>query len=226
MRSKIKSRIRLYFLLFLGFLLILLFLFHRPIFIAAGKFLSPEGSGIADAVILEGCDLAREKGIEVGLRLLAAKRAYLMIIVEHDSGSKSTFGQILDYDTSLIKNLEVLGLKKGQIQVMTVPNNHPVTLTEAQIVLTYLHNNNVKRAFLLAEGFHTRRSYLTYKKIALPLNIEIIPIPYFLTYGKHAYTIEDWWKKTDGIYSFVMEWFKFIYYILRGYIPVKNLLIT
>ena len=186
-------------------MLVILIFFYRPIFIAAGIFLSPEGIGNADVVIVEGGKLAIEKGIQVGMSLLSSGRVERLIIIHHHSDNEGNVGTSPHY-TLMSRKIEALGLKKERIHVIGVPDNHPITLTEAQTVLTYLSNNKLKSAILLSEGFHTRRSYLAYKQIGVPLDIHIIPVPYFLSYGDHVYSNEDWWQRTSGIYSFIEEW--------------------
>jgi uncharacterized SAM-binding protein YcdF (DUF218 family) len=117
--------------------------------------------------------------------------------------------------------LGALGLGADQIQLIEVPVNHPVTLAEAQCVVSVLSGNGVKSAILLADGFHTRRSYWAYKKVGSSLGIEIIPCPYFAPYQN-----ENWWKKDEGVRAFAIELAKFVYYVLRGYIPAKSLVTT
>ena len=157
----------------------------------------------------------------MGWSLLSSKRANRLVIVYHDPGNERIFAWPSNYNLFLIQKLEKLGLKKDQIQVIGVPDDHPITLVEAKIVLSDLSKQGVKSAILLVEGFHTRRSFWTYKQVGLPLGIKIIPCPYFTTYRN-----EDWWQGIGGVYSFVEELLKFFYYLLRGYIPVKSLLVT
>ena len=108
-----------------------------------------------------------------------------------------------------------------EIIIIEVPTNHPITLTEARIVLADLSKHRVKSAILVSEGFHTRRSFWAYKQVGLSLGIEIIPFPIFVKYRS-----EDWWQKAEGLRGFFSEFIKFSYYLIRGYIPVKSLIIT
>lgn len=215
-----KRYLKLFFLL-LGLAIVILFLSYKTIFMSAGKYLSPEGVGNADVVIIEGGELIRDKGIQVGISILSAERAKRLVLVYHYSRYAKIFDRPLDYGLFLTQKLQESGLRKDQIQVVGVPIDHPITLREAQIVLSELSQNGVKSAILLSEDFHTRRSFWTYKQVGLPLGIKIIPVPYYLSYGK-----DDWWKDIGEVYSFVEEWLKFFYYILYGYIPVKSLLVT
>ena len=220
MSLKTRSRKTFFFFILLGFVLVVLLLSHKTIFTEAGKFLSPEGAGNADVVILECSDSIRGQGAEIGISLLSSKRANRLIIAYHNSEKEQIFDRPINYNL-LIQKLEKLGLQKDQVQVIGVTIGHPITLTEAQIVLSHLSKDGVKTAILLAEGFHTRRSYWTYKNVGLLVGIKIIPYPYFTTYEN-----KNWWQEIRGVEAFVDELLKFLYYLLRGYIPVKSLLVT
>ena len=220
MKGHRKSIKPIFFLILLGSAVVILF-FYKSILISAGEFLAPEEAGNADVVILEGSEVIRGKGVEIGMSLLSSKKAHRLVIVYHNSEKEPIFDRPLNYDIFLTKKIEDCGLKKDQVQVIRVPRNHPITLTEAQIVLSHLSRERVKSAILLAEGFHTRRSYWAYKRIGLPLGIKIIPYSYFTVYQS-----KNWWQETDGVVAFMTESLKFFYYLVRGYIPVKSLLVT
>ncbi len=209
-----------FFYILSGFTLVVLLLSYRTILIAAGKFLAPEGAGNADVVIVENTELIREKGLKMGMDILSSGRTKHLVVVYQNSGNERIFDRPLNYNLLLTQKLEILGLKKDQIQVIEVPTEHPITLTEAQTVLSILSRSGVKSAILLAEGFHMRRSYWAYKQAGTPLGMKIVPCPYFMKY-RH----EDWWTKIRGVSDFAYELSKFIYYLLRGYVPVKSLLV-
>jgi hypothetical protein len=99
-----------------------------------------------------------------------------------------------------------------------VPREHPITFHEARLVLSRLSNEKIQSAILVAENFHTRRSYWAYKKIGKNLGIDIIPSPYF---GR--FKSDSWWQEADGFRSFFGESVKFLYYVFRGHIPIKSL---
>lgn len=212
--------LKLFFLL-LGLTIVIVFLSYKTILTAAGKFLAPEGIGNADVVILEGTELIRETSVQIGMNLLSYRKARSLIIVYQDSKNERIFDRPSNYSLLLTQKLEECGLKRDQIKVIEVPSDHPITLREAQTVLSHLSQQGMKSAILLAEGFHTRRSFWTYKQVGLPLGIKIIPYPYYISYHK-----EDWWRTSKGVYEFIDELLKFFYYLLCGYIPVKSLLVT
>ena len=220
MKNKISNKI-VFSIVLLVIALIFLFCFYQTILIGAGRYLTPEGMGKADVVVVEGTELIREEAVRIGLRLLSSERANRLVVVYQNSENEKIIGRPLNYNFFLIQELENLGLKKDQIQVLEVPKEHPITLLEAQIVLSNLSKSGVRSAILVTEGFHTRRSFWTYKKVGIPLNIKIIPYPYFINYRN-----ETWWQQVSGVYKFVEEFLKFFYYLFRGYIPVKSLLVT
>jgi len=220
MKKGTISKKLLFYVILLG-LVILLISSYQPILIGAGRFLAPEGTGKADVVILEGEGWIREKAVKVGIELISSGNAKRMVIVlQQDEENEKIFAGP-DYSLLLVKSLQSLKLRKDQFLIIEVPTNHPITLTEARIVLADLSKHGVRRAILVSEGFHTRRSFWAYKQVGLSLGIEIIPFPIFVKYRS-----ENWWRNVRGAREFVSEFLKFIYYLIRGYIPVKSLLTT
>ena len=220
MKKLISSKKIIFSVILLG-LLVLLAFYYQTILIGMGRFLALERLGKADVVILEGTELIREEAVMTGLKLISSGNARRLVIVYQESEEEKIFGRPLDYNLYLIRKLKELGLKEDQIIVLGVPKEHPITLTGAQIVLSNISKRGVKSAILLAEDFHTRRSYWTYRKVGSSLGIEIIPHAYFTKYRN-----ENWWEKAEGLREFFGESIKFFYYLVRGYIPVKSILVT
>jgi hypothetical protein len=206
---------------------ICLYFFHQPVLLEAGKFLAPDGMGKAkegsrvyDAAILESGEWVAEDPVRIGMKIISSGRANRLVVVYHTE-NKRILGRPANFDHFLIREMEGLGLRRDQIKVIAVPGDHPATLTEARIVLSDLSKDEIRSAILLVEGFHTRRSYWAYKKVGAPLGIEVISHPYFLTFRE-----ESWWQEANGVRDFVGEGVKLLYYIFRGYIPLKSLLVT
>ncbi len=84
-------------------------------------------------------------------------------------------------------------------------------------MVPYLFRDGVKKAILLAEGFHTRRSLWAYQRMGNSLGIRFVPVPYFPSYSK-----EKWWEDLEGIKDFTAESAKLGYYLIRGYLPVSS----
>ena len=220
MKKHIRAKKIVFSVILLG-LVILVISSYQPILIGAGRFLAPTGMGKADVVILESTELIREDAVRIGLHLLNSGAADRLVMVYQYSENEKIFGRPLNYRGFLIQELEHLSLRKDQIAIFEVPKEHPITLREAGIVLSNLSKNGTKSAILLSKGFHTRRSLWAYRQVGIPLGIDVIPRPYFIEYQN-----ENWWQLSLGIGEFVEESLKFFYYVLRGYIPVKSLLVT
>jgi len=196
---------------------ILLFSYREALLLRAGKFMAPQSNGSADTVILEGQEIIETGAAHAALRFVSAgKDSRLVVVLHRVSGNKKQFGLDDDYPDLLKKKLLLWGLAEKQVRVMVTPVQAPRTFNEAAMVLEAISKEGVRNAFLLAHGFHTRRSFLVYQHIGQPLGIKIIPIAYFIDYQ-----LEDWWSHREGIEDFVSELFKLLYYQIRGYIPLK-----
>jgi hypothetical protein len=215
------SRAALVILLFLVIAGGLLYFFHPTLLTAAGRYLALEGAGTADVVILEGEEMIQEQAVKVGMGLIEAGRARRLVIVYQETDGEGTFGRPADYSLFLTQKIGELGLKGDRIKVFSVPQDHPITLNEARLVLSRLSGDKIQRAILVVKDFHSRRSYWAYKKIGTPLGIDIIPHPYF-----SRFKVDGWWQGARGGRNFVKEGVKFLYYVLRGYIPLKSLVGT
>jgi hypothetical protein len=219
--AKQKYSRKLVLLVILSWLIIFCAFSYEAILVGAGKFLAPAGMGSADVVIVEGEELIREKAVKISAELLSSGRASRMVVVLQENPKDEKFFAFPDYVPLLIKDLQALKLQGKQFMVIRVPTNHPITLTEARIVLADLSVHGVRSAILVAEGFHTRRSLWSYKQAGLTLGIEIIPFPCFTRYQG-----DGWWRKPEGLKEFFEESTKLLYYLLRGYIPIKSLVVT
>lgn len=159
MRERIRTRKGLFAFVFLGAAFVLTGLFYQPILIWMGAYLAPESPGKADVVILEGTELIREDAVKIGLKLLSSGEARRLVVVYQDSENERVFGRPANYSLYLTKELEELGLKKDQINVLEVPKEHPITLTEARIVLSNLSKGGLRvpswcrKAFIPGEVF-------------------------------------------------------------------------
>ncbi|MGB9700923.1 MAG: hypothetical protein ACPL5I_16235 [Thermodesulfobacteriota bacterium] len=191
--------------------------FYQSFLKMAGDFFAPERLEKAEAVIIEGSELVREDAVKIGLDLISQGKANLLVIVYQNSPEEKVFGRPPDYKDFLFTKLWQMGLSKEQILILEVPKEHPITLIEAQTVLPYLAKRGIKKAILLAESFHTRRSFWAYKQVGEKIGINIYPSPFFLKYKK-----DNWWENNQGIRELGAESVKFIYYLVRGYIPIKS----
>lgn len=197
--------------------IMLLYSFSEALLIRAGKFMAPQGIGTADVAIVEGAEGAETGAVNIAVNLLSSGRVSCMVVVLHRlSESKKQFALDEDYSSLVHKRLKASGLAEKQFMVVVTPDHHPITLTEATIVLKTLSKEGVRTAFLLSNGFHTRRSFLAYRYVGRPLGIDIIPLAYF-----NDFQLDTWWRHDEGLREFLSELFKLAYYEIRGYIPAN-----
>jgi hypothetical protein len=203
-------------LLLLPLLLIaLLFFFHQPLLTGMGNWLAPAGEPVGEAAVLEGTQVVIARGVAKGVALLReGKVKYLYLVLHLFPTDRRLFAIQEEYAGYLGKELENLGVKRGQYRVLLAPiEDHPITLSEARYVVPVLGRERIKKAVLLAEGFHTRRSWRVYQRVGKDLRVEFVPYPYF-----SAFPEEQWWRHVEGVKEFVGESVKWGYYLVMGYL--------
>ncbi len=212
-----KKKFFISFLLVLAVAFVIGHLYREPLFDKAGRFMAPQSDDKADAVILEGADYIRTGFIQTGMEMLAEGKAHKMIVVIHRiAPAHRPFGINGDYPAVVRQKLRDAGLKEGQFKVIVAPIRHPVTLKEAQFVLTDLAGDKISSAILVAPSFHTRRSYMAYAHAGEALNIRIYP---FASFTEHR--LEKWWTDQGAWRDFGTESAKLIYYLACGHLPFK-----
>jgi len=179
--------------------------------------MAPTGDYKADVAILAGADFIGTGIITSGIDLLSSGKVKRIIIVLHNiAPAHRPYGINGNYPDIVRQKLKDLGLKEMEFKVIVVPIRHPVTLKEAEVALETLSKENIKSAVLLSPGFHTRRSYLAYQYVGIPLQIKIFPSACFT-----AYQLNNWWVQENGVRDFADELLKLGYYLAGGYIPFK-----
>jgi hypothetical protein len=203
--------------LFIFIITIFVFIFRETILLKAGSFMAPAGDYKADVAILEGAEFIRTGIITSGMDLLSSGRVKrLVIVLQNIAPAHRPYGINGNYPDTVLQKLKNLGLKETESKVIVVPIRHPVTLKEAEVVLKDLSKENIKSAILLSPGFHTRRSYLVYQHVGIPLQIKIFPSACFTNYQ-----LNNWWIQEPGVRDFTVELLKLGYYLAGGYIPFK-----
>ncbi len=179
--------------------------------------MAPVGDYQADVAILEGAEFIRTGAIMSGMDLLSSNKVKrIVIVVQNIAPAHRPYGIKGNYPDVVKQELIKIGLKETDFKVIIVPIRHPVTLKEAEVVLKVLSKEDIQSAILLSPGFHTRRSYLAYQHVGLPLQIKIFPSASFT-----EYQLNNWWVQEPAVRDFTAELFKFSYYLAGGYIPFK-----
>lgn len=182
----------------------------------AGNFLAPRLTGKADAVILEGEELLQQGVVVETLKLMTERHIERLILVTHRySEARRAFGISDHYNRLVEEELQRHGVKKERYLLISVPVEHPITLTEAKAVFKTLSKESIKSAVLVASGFHMRRSYLVYRGIGRTQDIQIIPWS-----SSASYPLAKWWINEDAVADFLTQLAKLSYYLLHGHIPI------
>jgi uncharacterized SAM-binding protein YcdF (DUF218 family) len=198
-------------------IIIMIFLFRVTILMQAGKFMAPVGDYKADVAILEGAEFIRTGAIASGMDLLSSgKVKRIIIVLQNIAPSHRPFGINGNYPDIVKQKLKDLGLKETQFQIIVTPIRYPITLREAEVALETIAKENIKSAILLSAGFHTRRSFLVYQYVGIPLQIKIFPSACFT-----EYQLNNWWVQEPGVRDFAAELLKLGYYLSGGHIPFK-----
>jgi hypothetical protein len=209
-----------FLLLSLGILVLALLVLYQPALKGLGHFLSPQGTGKAEAVVVEGDQVVQEGAVGVGVGLIKEGRAEQLILVLHRYSENEKLFAIQDkYQGWLEEELERRGLRKKQYRIWVLPiNGHPITLSEARYLVPRLLQAGIHQAILLCLSFHTRRSLLVYQNQGQALGVRFIPYSYFPSYDR-----DNWWRDTEGIKEFGAETLKLGYYLGKGYISISTL---
>jgi hypothetical protein len=203
--------------LFILIITIFVFIFHETILLKAGNFMAPAGDYKADAAILEGAEFISTGNMANGMDLLSSgKVKRIVIVLQNIAPAHRPYGINGNYPDIVLQKLKNIGLKETDSKIIVVPIRHPVTLKEAEVVLKALSKDHIKSAILLSPGFHTRRSYLAYQHVGIPLHIKIYPSACFTNYQ-----LNNWWVQEPGVRDFTVELLKLGYYLAGGYIPFK-----
>jgi uncharacterized SAM-binding protein YcdF (DUF218 family) len=203
--------------LFILIITIFVLIFRETILLKAGNFMAPAGDYKADVAILEGSEFISTGFITTGMKLLSSGRVKrIVIVLQNIAPAGRPYGINGNYPDVVRQKLKNIGMKETEFKVVVVHIGHPVTLREAEQVLNALSKENIKSAILLSPGFHTRRSYLAYQYVGIPLQIKIFPSASFTNYQ-----FNNWWVQESGVRDFTAEFFKLVYYLAGGYIPFK-----
>jgi hypothetical protein len=203
--------------LFVFITTIFVFIFRESILLKAGCFMAPTGDYKADVAILEGAEFISAGAITSGMDLLSSgKVKRIVIVLQNIAPTGRPYGINGNYPDIVKQKIKNFGLKETEFKVLVVHIGHPVTLREAEQVLNALSKENIKSAILVSPGFHTRRSYLAYQHVGMPLQIKIFPSASFTNYQ-----LNNWWSQESGFRDFTAELLKLGYYLAGGYIPFK-----
>ena len=187
--------------------------YHAPILTYVGKYLivehSPQKSDLI--VCLSGDNIERGLAAADAYKSGLAQRIF-MAREELPDGYELLKEKGIHYPESidlLVSLLKELGVRESAFII----SDHPVksTIDEAKVVNEISKKGGYRSLILITSPIHSRRAWLTYRKVFEDRDVRIIMLP--SRYSK--FRPENWWKKRRYARKVIIEYQKLLYYVLK-----------
>lgn len=208
-----KLTVKFKLIIFLLFLLTIAFSYEH-FFKNAGAFLEMgRQTRKVDAIVLQSSPSLLWRELKMVNNLLKNNISDKLYIVLHKVHPTDGIIDMPDYIKFVMRSIEKNGIPRDSYEIISMHVKHPVTIHEAEAVLPVLKRDKKNSILLLASSFHMRRSYLAYKKIMSEDGVVVYP--HFLS---REFSSEDWWETAAGFRHLAGEAFKYVFYVMKGYI--------
>lgn len=88
------------------------------------------------------------------------------------------------------------------------------TWDEVRFIREEVEKRGFKSIIIITSPIHTRRSWLTFRKVFVDSDVRILSLP-----SKYSrFNVSDWWKERSYLRDVLLEYEKLIYYILKYHI--------
>ena len=211
MKRRKKWTLRLGLLLLF---LLLLWLLHRPVFIAMGRYLELSSSDHpCDAIVIEGGHTLSKARVEEAIRLWRQGLVrHIIMTLNTQNGLVDAFA-LGNYKQRVRMKLDSLGLPPEAYSLLDVEVTDPFTYSTARELLPFVKQKGFRSVMIVHDNFHIRRSYLTYKKVLGKEGIEVYPRTV-----KIYIDATNWWKAANGVRRVYAEYIKLLFYWYKGYL--------
>ena len=200
-------------LIFLFFILYFVLSSYRgPLLIKLGEYLIVEHKAQkADLVVCLG-----GKGVE---NALAAIDAYKKGLAPYIFRAKEIEPDGLDYLKETVKSyptnfdlftLIIRGFGIPEKAILSSEDRVGSTIGEARLVRKFMLDKGFKSVIVITSLTHSRRAWLTFKKVFKDYDIKIISLPSHY----QLFSPKDWWTKRKYAKELIIEYQKLIYYKL------------
>lgn len=213
-KKKITKYYLLKWIIFLFFIIYLLIsYYYAPILTHFGRYLvlahPPQKSDLI--VCLAGGNI--ERGIATADAYKDGLAPWIFIAREELPDS---YEILMERGISYPKSVDLLvmllkGLGVPESAVLISDSQAKSTLDEAQLVRKEVERRGFKSIIILTSPTHTRRAWLTYKKVFEDSDVRILALP--SKYSK--FRPEDWWKERRYVREVIIEYQKLIFYVLK-----------
>lgn len=192
--------------------ILLIFLLHKPLFIAMAKVLEvPKSNKKCDVIVVEGGPAFSEYFITQALKAYYSGQAKKIILVLHTYDLKPTIFGIRNYRQFVESAFDSLNIPTSDYELMMFDVPDPYTYNSAVALADTI--KDVHSLLVFSDNFHMRRSFLTFKKVFEPKGISVYPYTYDIYLNSR-----NWWSSGNGWRRIFTEYIKLIFYWLNGYI--------
>ena len=210
-KKKVKRFSLLKVVLFLFIALYLLITLYRtPFLVALGKYLIVEHEPAkADVIVcLAGKNIERSLAVVDAYRKGLAPNIFMAKKAKPD-GFDFLKRQVSDYPDSLdLFTTVIKGFDIPEDVIFSPEERVGNTLDEARLIRKFMLEKGFTSLILITSLTHSRRAWLTFKKIFEDDDIRIISLPSHY----QRFNPKDWWKKRRYLKEICIEYQKLIYY--------------
>jgi uncharacterized SAM-binding protein YcdF (DUF218 family) len=205
---------RLKWIFFLFFVVYtLLSAFRAPILMSLGEYLivehPPEESDLI--ICLAGGNVDRGLATADAFQKGLAPRIF-MAREEPDDGYDLLRERGINYPENvdlMMMLLEQLGVSRSA--VLTSDRTVDSTIDEAEYIRNLTTKRGDKSLILITSPMHSRRAWLTFKKIFEETDVRILVLPSYYS----EFNPEDWWEQRKYVREVIIEYQKLIYYTYK-----------
>lgn len=194
-------------------LYLLIFAFHAQILTSIGGFLIVEHKpSRSDLIVcLSGMNIERGLGAAEAFHKGLAPRIFIAPEGPPD-GLDLLLRKGIQYPQTIdlmLMLLQGLGVPRSAILIGAVPSFS--TIEEARMVEALVRRENYHSLILITSPTHSRRAYLTFRKVLerQDIRIQVVPTPY------SKFKPESWWEHRKYVRELILEYEKLVYYYLK-----------
>lgn len=197
-----------------AFVFLLIWLFHKPILIGLASYLEiPSSTEKSDVVFIDGGDVVFHFTMDRVVELYKIGKVKNIAITMASPDAPSNVFGLSNYRQLFLNELNAQGIPDSVVFFVEPIWGDPYTASLAAGLVDFMVANQFNSVALLLDNFHIKRSCLAFKKVMEPHGIRINPEKQEIYINKY-----NWWKNTNGVRRVYGEYYKLIYYKLKGYI--------
>ena len=203
-----------YRLVCIALLIFLLWIFHQPILIGLAKNLDMPSSELSsDVVFVDGGDVISKLSMEKAIDFYKLGKANYLVFKLSPGPNAGNVYALRNYRELVQKSLTEDGVPDSAYTILFFNVGDPYTHSLAESLVVFLLENNYQSISIIQDNFHIKRSYLAFKKVMDNHEVAVRPVRLEIYMNE-----KNWWLNTNGVRRVYGEYYKLLYYWLKGYI--------